>query len=66
MSDKKEVWQTVHDRVLWWMNDMAFKPPELLNGARGEHYFECMAQDLADTAVGEELGELSAMDRLDP
>lgn len=56
-----ETWQSIHDRVEWWLNDMAFKPPELLT----QHYFECMANDIADWATGEETLP-GSMDRLDP
>jgi hypothetical protein len=63
-------WEAVYDRVKWWMNDMAFKPPELLSGRHGEHYFECMAQDIASHALDEDHeridGTLSAASRLDP
>lgn len=60
-EQQQVIWERVHDRVLWWINDMAFKPPEVLT----QHYFECMAQDIADFAIEEDLSELSAMDRLD-
>ena len=37
----------VKERVEWWLNDMAYKPPELLAGDRGTWYFYCMAKDIA-------------------
>jgi hypothetical protein len=62
MTKGEGKWQEVHDRVQWWITDMAFKPNEVIT----EHYFNCMAQDIADTAVGEKIGELTVSDRLDP
>jgi hypothetical protein len=50
----------VKQRVLWWLNDAAFKAPEQLT----EHYYECMAEDIACLAVGEESD--AAAIRLDP
>lgn len=63
-EEGQRTWERVHDRVLWWINDITFKPPEVLT----EHYYECMAQDIADFAVDgeDEQSTLSAMDRLDP
>lgn len=55
----------VKKRVEWWLNDMAFKPPELLSGKHGEHYYECMAEDIACEAVGE-IDDSPVMSRLDP
>lgn len=60
MSERDE-WQSVHDRVLWWIEDAAFKAPEQLTA----HYYECMASDIANTATGEQRGPSSA-ERLDP
>ena len=42
--------KTVYDRVKWWLEDMAYKPPEVLN----DHYYETMATDIANIAVGDE------------
>lgn len=61
-EEQQIIWERVHDRVLWWVTDAAFKAPEVLT----EHYYECMAQDIADFAVHEDIGRLSASDRLDP
>lgn len=57
MSVTKE---EIRARVLWWINDMAFKAPEQI----GEHYYESMAEDIACMAVGEETD--AAVKRLDP
>lgn len=54
---KKQIKKEVKDRVLWWLNDMAFKPPELLT----EHYYNSMAEDIAQVAVGD-----FSSTRLDP
>ncbi len=55
--------EEIKERVLWWLNDMAYKPPELLT----KHYYNMMAEDIASTAVGFENNEPSyAMRRLDP
>lgn len=56
---KEEVRETVFLRVIWWLQDLSLKPPEILT----PHYFDCMAKDIAATAVGE-YGP--AMERLDP
>jgi hypothetical protein len=61
-EEQQIIWERVRDRVQWWVTDMAFKPPEVLT----EHYYNCMAEDIADFAGSEDVGELSAMDRLDP
>lgn len=62
IHNQNEVWWNVYERVLWWVKDAAFKPPEI----DWDWYYKCMANDIADTAVGEELGTLTATDRLDP
>jgi hypothetical protein len=42
--------QEVFNKVLWWIEDMAFKPPEVT----GDHYYRTMAKDIANIAVGDE------------
>ena len=54
-------WDEVHDRVKWWVNDAAFKAPEQLT----PHYYECMANDVANTATGEHR-QPAVSQRLDP
>lgn len=65
IEERRILWEEVRGRVDWWINDMAYRPPEVLTGRYGVHYFKCMAEDIANHAVDEEWG-LDASDRLDP
>lgn len=59
--------QQLLKRVEWWINDAAFKPPEMLDvsTANGLWYMNCMARDILDTAHGKLDFKWSAQ-RLDP
>lgn len=65
IEEKRMLWEETRDRVNWWLNDMANKPPEVLTGRYGTHYFKCMAEDIANHVVDEEWG-LNSVNRLDP
>ena len=46
-TDEKVVYDRVRERVLWWITDMRYKPPEVTTGS----YFEGMADNIARCAA---------------
>ena len=59
--------QEIAERVMWWMNDMAFKPPEIISeeNAHGMWYHLCFAKDIMEVASANHTFTWSAQ-RLDP
>jgi hypothetical protein len=57
----------IAERVGWWMNDMAFKPPEIISEdtAHGMWYHLCFAKDILQVA-NDKLDFAWSSRRLDP